>query len=373
MDLEKSVRTSSLPVDVDGLGLLIARTQRKTGEIPWHEGGKTDPWDMVEAAMGLTVAGYFREARHAFEWMARTQIEDGSWYAAYRDGNPEDRTRDANMSSYISVGVFHHYLVTRDLPFLRKMWRTVRSALDFALNLQAPSGQIHWAISPEGKVDPVALLTGSSSIFLSLKCGLAIAGQLGHEQLSWWKGLAGLGKAIRHRPHLFDMTKARYSMDWFYPVLCGAVTGEAARKRIERSWKKFVVHDLGVRCVSDQPWVTIAESCELALALSAIGQHKLSRMIFDWVRDRTFEDGSYWCGFTFPDRVIWPGEKITWTNGVVLLAADALFELTPASRFFHHEFWNSHLFRAGPEARDAGEPSEPPACTEEEMTLSNFE
>ena len=90
MDLEKSVRTSS-PVDVDGLGLLIARTQRKTGEIPWHEGGKTDPWDMVEAAMGLTVAGYFREARRAFEWLARTQIEDGSWYAAYRDGNPEDR------------------------------------------------------------------------------------------------------------------------------------------------------------------------------------------------------------------------------------------------------------------------------------------
>ena len=56
------------------------------------------------------------------------------------------------------------------------------------------------------------------------------------------------------------MMKSRYSMDWYYPVLCGAVTGEEARKRIDRSWEKFVVPDWGVRCVCDQPWVTTAEA-----------------------------------------------------------------------------------------------------------------
>ena len=119
MELEKSLREKKLPIDLDALGRLIATTQKESGEIPWHEGGKTDPWDMVEAAMGLTVAGYVREARRAYEWLAAAQREDGSWYAAYRDGEPEDRTRDANMTAYIAVGVYHYYLVTRDLSFLQ--------------------------------------------------------------------------------------------------------------------------------------------------------------------------------------------------------------------------------------------------------------
>ena len=67
---------------------------------------------------------------------------------------------------------------------------------------------------------------------------------------------------------------------------------------------------------------------------------KLAEIVFGWIRDRTFEDGSYWCGFTFPDMVIWPEDKLTWTNAVVLMAADALYHMTPASRLFSHQVWN---------------------------------
>jgi hypothetical protein len=35
----------------------------------------------------------------------------------------------------------------------------------------------------------------------------------------------------------------------------------------------------------------------------------------------------------------WPAEKTTWTNAVVLMAADALYELTPAGRLFSHAYW----------------------------------
>ncbi|MDD2606058.1 MAG: phenyltransferase domain-containing protein, partial [Desulfobacteraceae bacterium] len=80
-------------VDVAAVAALILDTQRDSGEIPWHTGGKTDPWDHVEAAMGLGVAGHLDAARRAFAWMKRQQLEDGSWYAAYREGQPEDRTR----------------------------------------------------------------------------------------------------------------------------------------------------------------------------------------------------------------------------------------------------------------------------------------
>ena len=304
-------------------------------------GDKTDPWDMVEAAMGLSIGGYFHEAKKAFAWLADMQLDDGSWYAAYKAGIAEDKTRDANMSSYIAVGLYHYYLITGDRDFLRQMWPTLEAAMAFTLSLQAPSGVIYWAVSPEDKVDPTALLTGSSSIYMSLKCALAIAALLGFPMPAWESSRNKLGEAIRYKPNLFNMTKSRFSMDWFYPILCGAVTGEDAQKRIERLWNRFVVKDLGVRCVSDQPWITIAESSELSLALSAMGNQKLAEIVFTWIQDKIFEDGSYWCGYTFPDMVIWPEEKITWTNAVVLMAADAIYQLTPAGHMFSHEFWRN--------------------------------
>ncbi|UCF90694.1 MAG: phenyltransferase domain-containing protein [Desulfobacterales bacterium] len=353
MEVETSSgrREPDAVVEIEAVAALIAETQLVTGEIPWCQDQKTDPWDHVEAAMGLAVGGYLREAQKAYEWMADMQLEDGSWYAAYRRGKVEDRTRDGNLSAYIAVGVLHYYLITRDPAFLDRMWPTVAAAIDFALGLQAPEGEIYWAISPEGQVDPMALLTGSSSIYMSIKCALAIADLLGHSRPGWRRGLTKLEYAVRYKPFLFNMTKSRFAMDWFYPVLAGIWTGAAAQKRIDKFWKKFVVEEQGVRCVSDEPWVTIAETAELALALAAMGNLELARIIFNWIGDRKYEDGSYWCGFTCPDIIIWPEDKITWTNAVVLMAADAIYNLTPAAQLFSHRFWETAAFAPGTQSR----------------------
>lgn len=334
-----SARRATVRIDIEAVARRILATQRPGGEIPWHPGGKTDPWDHVEAAIGLGVAGYLDEARRALGWLAERQLPDGSWYAAYRDGAPEDRTRDSNMTAYVAVGVFHHYLLTRDRAYLGRMWPTVERAIDFALRLQAPGGEIHWAISPEGEVDPMALLTGSSSVLMSLRCALAVAEQLDWRRPDWLAARQRLEYAIRHERHRFNVAKSRFSMDWFYPVLCGALTGAEAGRRIDKYWKKFVVENQGVRCVSDEPWVTTAETSELCLALAAMGRTTAAETVFGWIVDKRFEDGSFWCGHTVPDMVVWPEEKITWTNAVVLMAADALFHLTPASRLFSHAFW----------------------------------
>lgn len=339
MNVSLCKQQRKLAVDVDAVCRLIADTQHPSGEIPWSIGDKTDPWDHVEAAMGLVVGGYLEQARRAFDWSRSVQLADGSWFAAYRRGIPEDQTRETNMSAYIAVGVWHYFLITGDRQFLESMWETVRRAIDFAVAHQRSGGEICWAISPQGRVDTMALLTGSSSIYLSLKCAMAIAAELGNTNVRWTDAFNRLGDAIRNRPYLFNMTKSRFSMDWFYPVLCGAVTGEAASRRIERQWKKYVVEGLGVRCVSDQPWVTVAESSELVLALTAIGDMEKARIVFSWLLDHVFDDGSFWCGFTVPDMIRWPEEKIAWTNAVVLLAADALLNLTPGARLFSHAWW----------------------------------
>jgi len=326
-------------MDVAAAARSIAAVQLADGAIPWFEGHKIDPWDHVEAAMGLAIGGYPDRARLAFEWLARHQRDDGSWHAAYRNGAVEDFTRDANLSAYIAVGLYHYYLISGDLRFVGTLWPVVVSAIDFVLSLQRPEGEIHWAISPEGQVDPMALLTGSSSIFMSLKCAVALADLLTRDSRRWREAMARLGQAICHKPHVFNVTKSRFSMDWFYPILCGAVSGNRAGQRIQRHWQKFVVEGQGVKCVADQPWVTLAETAELVLALEAMGWRDLAETVFSWMGDKRFDDRTYWCGFTYPEKVVWPEEKHSWTNAAVMLAADALYQLTPAGRLFNHRFW----------------------------------
>ncbi len=344
MEINLSRSKQYFPFEVDSIAALIASTQRKSGEIPWYDGDKTDPWDHVEAAMGLSIGGYFAEARQAFIWMAHMQNSDGSWFSSYKESVPEDKTRDTNLSSYIAVGLFHYYLITDDLDFLRDMWAPVNSAINFALGLQRSEGEIYWAISPEGNVDPMALLTGCSSICMSVKCALAIAKRLGYSIPAWKNRLKKLENAIANKPHRFNMAKSRFSMDWFYPILCGAVTGDQARRRVDKYWKKYVIEGHGVRCVYDEPWITIAETSELSMTLAAIGNYTLAEIVYGWMYDKKFNDGTYWCGFTFPDMTLWPEEKITWTNAVALMAADILYGLTPAAQLFSHRFWESPEF-----------------------------
>jgi hypothetical protein len=339
MPISRSGAEQEKRIDIEAVAGSIAATQLESGEIPWTTGQKTDPWDHTEAAMGLTIGGHHFEARAAYRWLAAQQLEDGSWYTAYLNGEPIDKTRDSNLSAYIAVGVWHDYLATGDLAFLEKMWPAVSAAMEFVSGLQTPEGEIHWAINPAGEIDRMALLTGCSSIYMSLKCAIAVAGELGRQRPAWRASLELLGDAIRNKPHLFNMTKSRYSMDWYYPVLCGALTGDSARKRIEQHWKKFVIEAHGVRCVSDEAWVTIAETCELVLALAAIGNFEQGRIVFNWIADRCFEDGSYWCGFTCPELTVWPEDQMSWTNAVALMAADALYQLTPAATIFSHAYW----------------------------------
>jgi len=344
MNLKTLGRKQTLSLNIDSIAELIAKTQLASGEIPWSLNDKTDPWDHVESIIGLTIGGYIKEARLGFEWMIHNQLDNGAWYASYKKGVPEDKTMDANLSSYISVGVFHHFLITKDISFLEYMWPTITSAIEYTVSLQAPSGEIYWAKSPEHITDKMALLTGSSSIYMSLKCAIAIAKQLNKPMPAWEEALTKLGEAIKYRPHLFNVTKSRFSMDWFYPVLSGALTGDAAKKQIDKNWKKFVVNGMGVKCVSDEPWITIAETSEFVLALAAMGNLRLAGIVFSWIQNKCFDDGSCWCGFTYPDMIIWPEDKVTWTNAVALMAADTLYNLTPASRLFSHQFWQESEF-----------------------------
>ncbi len=331
-------------LNIDSVAGMIAALQKDNGDIPWHIGGKTDPWDLVESIMGLNIGGLHGESGLAFQWLEANQNLDGSWFSSYVDGEPEDRTCETHMACYVAVGLFHCYLITRDISLLDRYWATLEKGIEFALSLQTSTGEIYWAKSPQGKIDPMSLLAGSSSIFMSLKCALAIAAVLGKEKQDWEHAFESLGRSIQENLHVYNVSKSRFSMYWFYPILSGALRGEKAQARIDKYWNKYMIEGQGARCVSDQPWVTIAETSELVLALNAMGNTQKARIVFSWIQDRVYADKTFWCGYTYPDIVIWPEEKISWTNAVALMAADSLYNLTPAAHMFDHSVWQGHQY-----------------------------
>jgi hypothetical protein len=276
--------------------------------------------------MALDAAGEHQAAARAYAWLARHQNGDGSWYAAYQDGDPEQPTdlgRESNFCAYAAVGVWHHYLATGDDAFIDRMWPTVYAAVEFVLGLQQPGGQIGWKREADGTIVSDALLTGCSSMYQALRCALAIADQREEPQPDWELAAGALGHAIRGHAGRF-LDKDRYSMDWYYPVLGGAMTGRQAQERIDGGWDRFVVPGLGVRCVLPNPWVTGGESCELALALWVMGESDRALEILQSVQHLRAEDGLYWTGYVFDDDAFWPAERTAWTAGALLLAVAAL-------------------------------------------------
>lgn len=305
----------------------IAAMQEPSGAIPWTIGEHTDIWNHVESAMALLVGGQVEAAEHAYDWAVSMQRADGSWPMKIVAGEIEDHSGETNMSAYLAVGVWHHWLIRRDEEFVRRLWPTVRRGLDWVVSMQLPFGGIawsqEWSEGSPAKVNADALLAGSSSIYQSLRAGVALADLLDDPQPEWELTGGRLGHALREHRDLF-LDKSEFSMDWYYPVLGGAVRGSAAQDLLDSKWDTFVEAGLGIRCVSKNPWVTGAETCELVMALDAIGDRPRAVQLLADMQHLRAEQGKYWTGYVFPDDVNWPAEHTTYTAAAVILAVDAL-------------------------------------------------
>jgi len=330
----------------------IRELQRDNGAIPWFDGGVIDPWNHTEAAMGLAVLGEMQAAESAYAYLMDTQLDDGSWWGELGSAVPMDEeeqrytggeegagkpVRDTNFAAYIATGAWHHFLLTGDKTFLTDIWPHVKKAMEFILAHQTEHGEIRWAADDPHTPEDDALITGCSSIYKSLECAIHIAAEMNEPTREWTLARQRLGEALRDKPHRFDRTwapKTRYSMDWYYPVLAGVMTGDAAVKRLASKWDIFVAEGKGCRCVLDEPWVTVAESAELVMALLVSGQRKKAEQLLSWQHQWRADCGAYWMGFQFEDKVAWPQERPAWTAAAVILATDAVIGMTPASHLF---------------------------------------
>ena len=323
---------------LNNIGKYIKSIQLKSGAIPSDEDTFHDPWDHIESIMGLNFVKEIDSSKLAFQWLIDNQNSDGSWYAKYNDIRPIEKNKPTHFGPYISVAALHFYKSFLNKEFLEELWPTIKSAINFSINLQTSNGTIPWSIDSNGAIEKDYLLTGSSSILKSIECGIAIAKILGdHDVIEGWiKSYEGLAYAIKNPKNKFDLLKdrKRFSMDWYYPIISGCLNNNEKSFYIKNVFDKFYKEGLGVKCVIEEPWITVAETCEFIIALIIVGRiEDAERLLID-VINISDEAGIPYMGWQYEENIFWPIERPSWTSSALIIAADSLFNFSKASDLF---------------------------------------
>ncbi|MBI1263121.1 MAG: hypothetical protein GC187_00100 [Alphaproteobacteria bacterium] len=342
-----SPRALHLGVDIAACADRIEALQRRDGTIPWVEAGVWDPWNHGESAMALAIAGRAKAAAKALDALADRQEADGGWTGELGAGVPMDETgeriappaipvtaRDTNFTGYGAVTVLRCALALDEPRLIARHAPMVTRALDWVAARQCETGDIVWRDPDPGQPleDIDSLRAGNASLFKSFEAGLRIADALGQHKPDWARARQAIAHVFHYAPERFDRMgedRTRYAMDWYYPVLTGAIRGQAARSRLEAGWTRFVVADLGCRCVAEEPWVTTAETAELAMACLSVGWRDRALGLISDLAPLARGGEGFWMGWQFDLGMIWPKERPGWTSAAVVLAADALFALAP--------------------------------------------
>jgi len=312
----------------------IKKIQLKSGAIPSNKDNSHDPWDHIESIMGLNFLQDKESADLAFDWLKNNQNADGSWYSKYLDEKPIELNKPTHYSPYISVAALHHYKIFSDKKKLSELWKTISLALDFSINLQNPNGTIPWSVDKNNKIEEDFLITGSSSILKSIECAIKISRILEEgDNNSWIRAYKSLAMAIKNPKGLFDVTidRSRFSMDWYYPIISGALSSEEKDFYIKKILKDFYVDGLGIKCVREEPWVTVAETSEFIITLVISNRLEEARKIFSEAMNITDENDVPYMGWQYEQNIFWPEEKPSWTSAALILAADSIYNFSSGS------------------------------------------
>ena len=292
----------------------------------------------MESILGLNFSKELNSSKLAFKWLIDNQNSDGSWFSKYEDEKPIEKNKPTHFGPYISVAALHFYKIFADKKYLKKLWPTIESAVNFSINYQITNGTIPWSIDSDGLVEEDYLLTGSSSILKSIECAIAIAKILDNKSNinKWTQSYHLLADAIRNPESKFDLLKDRksFSMDWYYPIISGCLCESEKLFYIEKIFKDFYVKDIGVKCVVHEPWITVAETSEFIISLVIAERGKDAQKLVIDVLNISDETGIPYMGWQYKENIFWPDEKPSWTSSALIVAADTLFNLSDAADLF---------------------------------------
>ena len=317
-------------------GESIAAVQQPSGAIGWPD-GHIDAWNHVECAMALSRVRAARPARRAYDWLRASQRADGSWPKQTAAGgvvtDPADREQPGRLrrGRRLARASGHRRRGVRGADVARGAQR--RSSSCWACRRRAArSSGSGAADGTPGPLRPADRLLQHATRACAARSRWPSSS--GEPQPDWELAAGQLGHVVASHPEAFA-DKSRFSMDWYYPVLGRpGARRRPARPGWPRAGPTSWCPGLGVRCVSDQPWVTGAETCELVLALDANGDHARAAGAVRRHPAPAGPDGGYWTGWQFVNRATSRPSSSSWTAAAMILAADALSGATGGAGLF---------------------------------------
>lgn len=289
----------------------IITNQSSDGYISWDEKGKCDPWDHCECLIALSIYEEWDAFWLGVKWFFDNINDEGLIYAEFQKGKPSKEYFESHHAPYIILPLmqaalidkkqdYHKILNQIQLNKLNKIFKGLK-------NFQDKDGFYYWAKNDDGYYDN-SLITATMSIYISIMAKEFLAPDL---KTNLWD-------------RKFDrdgVDRSRFSMDFYYPYLAGIKNNKS---EFLKSLEDFYVKGLGVKCVKEEPWVTVAESCECVIAALAHENIQIAEDIFNDIQQFQDSEGIFPTGYQYDLKIFWPEEKSTWTNAAVIIAAHAL-------------------------------------------------
>jgi len=289
----------------------IISNQSPSGAIFWDEKGKCDPWDHCECLIALAIYEEWDSFWKGVNWFFTNLNKDGLIYAEFQNEKPSKLHYESHHAPYIIIPLIQAHLIDQDQDYkkiltyeqLLKLENVFEALNDF----KDHDGYFYWAKDCNGYLDN-SLITASMSILLSL---VAKDKSFPEFKINMWQ----------EKFNRDGIDRSRFSMDFYYPFLAGIKNN---KKEFLESLDKFYIKGLGVKCVAEEPWVTIAESSECVISALIHDNEYIAKEIFNDIQQFQNRDGIFPTGYQYDMEIFWPEENSTWTNAAVIIAAHAL-------------------------------------------------
>lgn len=289
----------------------IIANQSSSGAIFWDEKGKCDPWDHCECLIALAIYEEWEHFWKGVNWFFTNLNEDGLIYAEFQNEKPSKLHYESHHAPYIIMPLTQAYLIDKNQDYnkvltneqLHKLENVFEALNDF----KDDDGYFYWAKDNNGYSDN-SLITASMSIFL---CLVLKDKSFPRFEIDMWQ----------EKFNRDGVDRSRFSMDFYYPFLAGIKNN---KKEFLYLLDNYFVKGLGVKCVAEEPWVTIAESSECVISALIHDNENIAKEIFNDIQQFQNKDGIFPTGYQYDMEIFWPEENSTWTNAAVIIAAHAL-------------------------------------------------
>jgi len=289
----------------------IISNQSSSGAIFWDEKGKCDPWDHCECLIALAIYEEWEHFWRGVNWFITNLNEDGLIYAEFQNEKPSKLHYESHHAPYIIMPLIQASLIDKEQDYKKILTNEqllkLENIFEVLDDFKDEDGYFYWAKDSNGYSDN-SLITASMSIFLSL---IAKDKSFPKFNTEMWQ----------EKFNRDGVDRSRFSMDFYYPFLAGIKNN---KKEFLDLLDNYYVKGLGVKCVAEEPWVTIAESSECVISALIHDNEYIAKEIFNDIQQFQNKDGIFPTGYQYNMGIFWPEENSTWTNAAVIIAAHAL-------------------------------------------------